>query len=298
MLQIRKKHSDKGPLWLVEPSYSVGSDATSDIKVSALLEAKHAELHVDGDKVTLINLVKDSNIRVNGVPTRDPKLVSVGDTLLFGNDEYELLDPKSSAKPIAAVRRDTEKGWSLKALNTGLADKQFPITGSHVLGRSKECDICLGVVHLSRQHAKISVTDGGLQVQDLDSSNGTFVNGKKINAALVYAGDELAFDTLRFKVFGPQVHRDEDKTALRPTSADDNMTTVRPALEVPARPAKKPAASARAQKPARPSRPQAQVSPSAGEAPEPDKRSGGSGVMVAVALLLVIAAAGAWFVLK
>ncbi|VUD66291.1 ABC transporter ATP-binding/permease protein [Thalassocella blandensis] len=300
MLQIRRKNSDKGPLWLVEQKYTVGNDAKCDIKVTGLTGSEHAHLLVEGDTVVVLNLRKDANIRVNGQVIADRQDVKAGDTLFFAGEEYELIDPKSTIKSSEALVPVQPQGWSLKALNTGLADKQFPITGSHVLGRSKECDICLGVVHLSRQHAKITVTEHGLQVQDLNSSNGTYVNGKKVEAALVHPGDELSFDTLRFRVFGPQL--DEDKTMMRP---DENLTTIRPAVDVNAgkhaNRSSKPSAAKR--KPARPSvsaHSNAQVSShGADSSTSPTEAAKSSNALMLLGGLAVLVGAGlAWFFLK
>jgi pSer/pThr/pTyr-binding forkhead associated (FHA) protein len=82
-----------------------------------------------------------------------------------------------------------------------------------VLGRSNECDIVLSVTHLSRKHAELSVIGNKLVVKDLESANGTFVNGKRIKEETLQKGDELRLDTLSFTVIG---QADElDKTSVR-----------------------------------------------------------------------------------
>jgi two-component system cell cycle response regulator len=49
-----------------------------------------------------------------------------------------------------------------------------PIT---ILGRQADCAVCLAAKAVSRQHAQIVQAGDGYQIEDLDSSNGTFVNG-------------------------------------------------------------------------------------------------------------------------
>jgi sigma-B regulation protein RsbU (phosphoserine phosphatase) len=51
---------------------------------------------------------------------------------------------------------------------------------SSVLGRHPDCDIVLDVQAVSRQHAKIIRTGADFYVEDMESRNGTFVNGEKI----------------------------------------------------------------------------------------------------------------------
>lgn len=53
---------------------------------------------------------------------------------------------------------------------------------SMVIGRLPECDIQLNSNMVSRQHAKVSFVNGRFLLEDLGSGNGTFVNGKKIEA--------------------------------------------------------------------------------------------------------------------
>lgn len=230
MLQLRNKSSAKGPLWLVEKKYTLGSDSASDVKIiSDGVHANHAELLIHGDVIRLINLVGGTELSINGQTVSDKAELRPGDVLKLGGEELELVDPKAST-PSQKAPENVNRGWALKALNTALADKHFPLSGIHNIGRSQECEICLGVVHLSRKHAKITVTDSGLNIEDLNSSNGTYVNGKKIDQITAIAGDEISFDTLRFRVIGPII--DEDKTTVRPSS-DGDLTTIRPAVQIP-----------------------------------------------------------------
>lgn len=64
--------------------------------------------------------------------------------------------------------------------------------GTNLIGRSLKAEIRLGDDGVSRRHATISIDENnGAIVKDLDSTNGTFVNGKKISATTVKAGDKL-----------------------------------------------------------------------------------------------------------
>jgi len=54
--------------------------------------------------------------------------------------------------------------------------------GAVVLGRSPECDVVLDLAGLSRRHAEIKKSVGRYMIVDLDSHNGTYLNGKKIPA--------------------------------------------------------------------------------------------------------------------
>src|SRR5260370_4975463 len=67
---------------------------------------------------------------------------------------------------------------TLKGPNAG---HQYPLEGaSAVLGRQADADICLESQAVSRHHARLLFENGGYYVEDLHSSNGTYVNGKRI----------------------------------------------------------------------------------------------------------------------
>ncbi len=60
--------------------------------------------------------------------------------------------------------------------------KEFMIQESEfIIGRNKECGVCVSEPSLSRQHLRVSVIHGKIMVADLGSSNGSFLDGKKMN---------------------------------------------------------------------------------------------------------------------
>ncbi len=61
-----------------------------------------------------------------------------------------------------------------------------------VIGRGDDTDLMLPNISVSRHHAQVDVQQGKASIQDLDSSNGTRVNGKKTNASALVTGDEIA----------------------------------------------------------------------------------------------------------
>jgi hypothetical protein len=75
------------------------------------------------------------------------------------------------------------------------------ITGTPlVIGRLPECAVVLGDTNISRRHAQVAMDDGAVVVSDLGSTNGTFVNGRRITRATVRPGDEITVGTSRLRV--------------------------------------------------------------------------------------------------
>ena len=55
----------------------------------------------------------------------------------------------------------------------------------YLLGRDEECDLFIDSSKVSRRHARFSFKNGNWVIQDLNSSNGTFLNGKRVNELIV-----------------------------------------------------------------------------------------------------------------
>ena len=74
----------------------------------------------------------------------------------------------------------------------GQPDSHFPIRKKEVvIGRGQATDLLLPNVSVSRKHARLTVEDGAVRVIDLQSSNGTLVNGKRVETWDLSNGDEL-----------------------------------------------------------------------------------------------------------
>ncbi len=69
-----------------------------------------------------------------------------------------------------------------------------------VIGRSKDCDVPLADGNVSRRHAELGRSDGGFVLRDLDSTNGTLVNGRRVRHATVGVGDEITIGTSTLRI--------------------------------------------------------------------------------------------------
>jgi pSer/pThr/pTyr-binding forkhead associated (FHA) protein len=67
-----------------------------------------------------------------------------------------------------------------------------------LIGRREDCDFRIPLGDISRKHCRLVVEGDVLRVQDLGSSNGTFVNGKRVQDAVLSAGDTLQVGPITF----------------------------------------------------------------------------------------------------
>ncbi len=68
---------------------------------------------------------------------------------------------------------------------------QLPESGQLLIGRRPECDLHIQDDMMSGKHARIESVNDGWKIEDLDSSNGTFVNGEPVRAALLNDQDVI-----------------------------------------------------------------------------------------------------------
>src|SRR5437764_5025453 len=90
------------------------------------------------------------------------------------------------------------------------AGLQVPLEGSLLIGREDTCDIHLNDPRASREHARITVSGSEAKIEDLGSSNGTFVNHAEVHAPVALAaGDELLIGTSVLALRTSQEVRDQ-----------------------------------------------------------------------------------------
>jgi DNA-binding winged helix-turn-helix (wHTH) protein len=97
-------------------------------------------------------------------------------------------------------------------------DKLFPLVeGEHVAGRGDECELVIDAETVSRRHACIAVRGGTASIEDLDSTNGTSVNGTRISAATPLTdGNQIELGTAKLLIR----KRDPSKETVKVSDGD------------------------------------------------------------------------------
>jgi len=84
-----------------------------------------------------------------------------------------------------------------------LADdgRSFPIGEQPlIIGRSPDVAVVLNDTNVSRRHAEVWRTSEGVAIRDLQSTNGTFVNGHRITAVSLSPRDDVTVGTMHFRI--------------------------------------------------------------------------------------------------
>ncbi len=152
---------------------SVGRHSQNDIVIPASgVSNRHCDLLVEGDSVTIRDQASTNGVYVNGVRVSE-KLLKNGDTVMLGQQyKFDWLAAARGGEVRGPVSRD-----------------QSVARGEYIIGRAPECDRVIDNFKVSRKHCKLFREGSTWYVQDLGSSNGTFVNGKRVTKAAVSPQD-------------------------------------------------------------------------------------------------------------
>ena len=114
--------------------------------------------------------------------------------------------------------------WALRFISGKYQGGEFPLRPHReiIIGRSSELDMVLVEDMVSRKHAKITTDDKAVTIQDLGSTNGTFVNGEKVRKVELKDGDRILIGTSIIKL----VFVDGDLTShMTETEARSKLAT-------------------------------------------------------------------------
>lgn len=107
--------------------------------------------------------------------------------------------PKGAIAVEAGEAPESGTRFALRMVEGVPPDGVYSIVGTVRIGRSDESEIVLVDPSVSRAHAIVEIAAGMAQVRDLDSTNGTFVNGRRVRIEMLRDGDELRFGNTKMR---------------------------------------------------------------------------------------------------
>lgn len=173
--------------------------------------AWHARLAVDARGIVLEVMDPGARTHVNGRPVREKALLRCGDTLCLGSTVIVLrADPDTmdaDVVPPARPLNTTAGAQPARVVLRGVAGRHFgkaiAVNRSLVVGTGGTCDLVLDELRVAPRHAVLEFDGDRLWLRNLDSGDGTFVNGVRVRNAAIHAGDQLAFEHSHFVVEAP-----------------------------------------------------------------------------------------------
>lgn len=231
-------NGEHAPVILTQGVTRLGSDPESTIVLNRPgVLPRHFEIHVSGAGANVQRPETAGALSVNGRAVVGMMALRNGDQLAFAgiNARFVAIEttrpapgavpgaPQETALPVdelGATRvRAAAPRYVLRGVSGAIFGKTYAITGPTVLGRASECDICIPVDEISRRHAIVRPNPEGLAVEDLGSSNGSFINNKRVQTGQLLPGDELRLDQVRLLLVAPGTELQQAQQQARPAPA-------------------------------------------------------------------------------
>ncbi|MCC8363878.1 FHA domain-containing protein [Lysobacter sp. A6] len=199
----------------------IGSDPRANIVLDRPgVLPQHCQLHVTPSGV-MLDVPHGTSVTVNGRRVDGLIALRPGDSVAFDGVEARLSSMESAAAvrhqagvagrlpesanddPGATAVRPVLPRYVLRGVSGEAFGRTYPIHGSTTVGRADECSLRIDEPGMSRMHARLLPVDDGVLIEDLGSTNGCFLNGKRVLRGEARVGDEIGFDTMRFRVIAP-----------------------------------------------------------------------------------------------
>jgi ABC-type multidrug transport system ATPase subunit/ABC-type multidrug transport system permease subunit len=167
---------------LGKPMITVGRAPDNDAVINhPAVSGHHLNLVTTPAGYTITDLNSTNGTMVNGqqIPAGTPNPLRVGDVIRIGDLNGNWV----------SLALEGELGEALRTLSLGKLD--LSNLTSIIIGRDPSCYLPLNHPTVSFRHATIMKRNGGLVIRDLGSTNGTFVNGKRVPEAPLSSGDEI-----------------------------------------------------------------------------------------------------------
>lgn len=196
---------------------TLGRNSDSDIWIrSGFISKRHAVLERSGDTYKYIQIGETNPTFLKGAPIVE-RLLRDRDSLRIGpedgpNTTLLYVNPDASQQ-VASV---TSAGGAQPPKQTSLMVRgSLGSRESLTIGRGPMNDLVLASMLVSRRHAIVANRDGRYFLKDANSSNGTFVNGAKIDEERLEDGDSIRIGPYRLLFEAGELHGYNEEKAVR-----------------------------------------------------------------------------------
>ncbi len=208
-------NGEHSPAPLVEGNNRIGSSADAAIGLKAEgIAPWHCDILYASGAASIVPSSTNAAIALNGQPVTQAETLRAGDGLLLGANvqvRVVAMDRGSAvtARPAPVDDRGATRvrvavpKFLLRGVSGAAFGKNYAVAATLTIGRSGDCGIAIPSEEISRQHARVTPAADGLLIEDLGSSNGTYINGKRIQSGLLKPGEELRLDNIRFLLVAP-----------------------------------------------------------------------------------------------
>jgi len=120
--------------------------------------------------------------------------------------------------------------WAFRFISGKYQGSEYPLEAGRevIVGRASNTDMVLMEDMVSRKHAKVTLQGDEVVIQDLGSTNGTFVNGEKVKRARLKDGDRVLIGTSILKLVRQQSAAMAQVQRGEPSRPQESVSTLKP----------------------------------------------------------------------
>ncbi len=208
-------------------------------EVQEILSRRHARIFIQDDKPYIADMGSSNGTLLNGTPVRDkPFALKTGDEISFADllvFKVEV-EAETDRKKTRLIKKPSLHLYLVPAEKSAKIDQIVIMSFPFLVSKADDVftryrpQATAEVNFLSRRHAHIFEKDGALYIEDLGSTNGTFVNGQRLTdqAHRISTGDQIAFGGDYFsydaKVAGEQMQLAAAKTRATPAESQESSS--------------------------------------------------------------------------
>lgn len=218
----------------------IGRDSENDLVLNEPgASRRHCRIASDGDGWILEDLHSANGTfkndeRIDRSRLEDGDVIRIGNSKLIfqagGGDEIRLEDPIVAKKPTSAPAGSSSGGsgggksdWILIGVTGEVKGRRFDVSGTRLtVGRKSTNTVPLGDNKVSGVHCEIVLEGGRPVLRDLGSTNGTFLEGKRIDEIALSHGDRFGLGECVFVV----ADKREPEPELERRDADSERTMI------------------------------------------------------------------------
>lgn len=195
---LKLSMSDGTEVALQGERLSIGRDQNNDLVLADnSVSGFHCAIVRESNGYDVVDLGSANGTRVNGklIDVRQP--LTAWDIVTVGDVEMELADA-GARRPTQVVTMPDCGSAYLEPVGNEPQAVRMHVAATVRVGRDADNDLHLDLPSVSRCHARIEMTAGGYELEDLGSTNGTSVNGKKITKHTLVDGDRIVFGSVEY----------------------------------------------------------------------------------------------------
>jgi len=110
---------------------------------------------------------------------------------------------RTASGPQPREEKPQLQGVMLEVHRPGQVTDTIEARDGCLLGRGRDCDVAFDDAAVSKMHARLHLADGIATIEDLDSTNGTLLNGKRLDGTVpLHRGDRIGLGTNQIVYLG------------------------------------------------------------------------------------------------